>query len=234
MVSAFEPPTLVCFDVGGVLVRLCAGWEEAYREAGLDLRPIPAGPAVEARRREVGIRLDMGELSLDTWAESVAQVIDLVYSADELKRVHHAFLKGEYAGAVELVDELNASGVTTACLSNTNAAHWLRLAHVDQGGLRPGVPEFPSVARLKHPLASHLLRAVKPDPAAYAQLEEATGRRGSAIVFFDDREENVIAARRHGWRAERVDPLADTIAKVRQHLATAGVLCAADASGARA
>ena len=26
--------------------------------------------------------------------------------------------------AVELVDELNAAGYQTACLSNTNAAHW--------------------------------------------------------------------------------------------------------------
>jgi len=222
----------VCFDIGGVLVRLCAGWDEAYRAAGLDVRPVPAGSAIEARRREIGIRFDSGQISLDDWANGVAQIIDAVYSPDELKRVHAAFLKDEYPGALELVGELHARRVETACLSNTNAAHWSRLAHVDEGGgARPGLAEFPAVVRLEHRLASHILHAMKPDAAAFAHVERATGARGPAILFFDDREENVGAARRCGWRAECVDPLGDTIAQVRGHLEVAGVLAADAAHG---
>jgi FMN phosphatase YigB (HAD superfamily) len=214
----------VCFDLGGVLVRLCSGWEEAYVAAGLDVRPVPMGPAVQARRRELVHLFDAGAISLAEWAEGVSRAIDRVYSPGELARVHAAFLKDEYEGALALVDELHDAGIMTACLSNTNEAHWLRLAHVDGEGPRSGVPEFPAVAKLRHRLASHLLRAVKPNPEIYAHLERATGARGRAIVFFDDREDNVEAARRHGWHAAVVDPRGDPVAHARRTLVLHGLL----------
>jgi putative hydrolase of the HAD superfamily len=45
------------------------------------------------------------------------------------------------------------------------------------------------------------LRAVKPDPAAYHQVIEALGAVPEEIVFFDDREDNVMAAAALGIEA---------------------------------
>lgn len=42
---------------------------------------------------------------------------------------------------------------------------------------------------------------MKPDPAIYARADELLGTRPGATVFFDDRPENVAAARDHGWDA---------------------------------
>jgi FMN phosphatase YigB (HAD superfamily) len=217
-------PALVCFDVGGVLVRLCSAWDEACLAAGLDIRRATATPAVTVRRRELVMLFDSGSISLDEWAVGVEKAIDAVYSAEELKRIHRALLKSEYAGALALVERLETAGVETACLSNTNAAHWLRLAHFEDERAKPGLPEFPSVVRLKHRIASHVLGVVKPKPEIYRRFERATGARGAEILFFDDREENVVAARQGGWRAERVDPTGDPISEARRHLEAAGLL----------
>ena len=42
---------------------------------------------------------------------------------------------------------------------------------------------------------------VKPDPRIYARADELYGTRPGDVVFFDDRADNVAAARAHGWDA---------------------------------
>ncbi len=42
---------------------------------------------------------------------------------------------------------------------------------------------------------------MKPDPAIYARADELLGTAPGAAVFFDDKPENVEAARAHGWEA---------------------------------
>ena len=42
----------------------------------------------------------------------------------------------------------------------------------------------------------------KPDQTFYLQIEKALGFEKGAILFWDDSEENVEAARQYGWRAE--------------------------------
>ncbi|MGI5132582.1 HAD-IA family hydrolase [Pseudonocardia sp. CA-107938] len=41
----------------------------------------------------------------------------------------------------------------------------------------------------------------KPDPAIYAAADNAYGTEPADVVFFDDRADNVVAARAHGWDA---------------------------------
>jgi putative hydrolase of the HAD superfamily len=42
----------------------------------------------------------------------------------------------------------------------------------------------------------------KPDAEFYTGVENRTGFDGPALLFFDDQEKNVLAARKRGWRAE--------------------------------
>jgi putative hydrolase of the HAD superfamily len=46
------------------------------------------------------------------------------------------------------------------------------------------------------------LGMAKPDDGIYAAVTSALGVDGSDIVFFDDRQPNVEAARRAGWNAQ--------------------------------
>jgi glucose-1-phosphatase len=215
---------IVCFDLGGVLVRICDTWAEARAAAGLAARGEPFDPAVEDTRATLTALLGIGRITVEEWAASVSRVLGGAYTPDELTRVHDAISQEEHAGALALVDELHDAGVETACLSNTDHAHWTRLVHHDGTAPRTGDPEYPSVARLKRHFASHLLALAKPDDAIYAEFERLTGLRGPEILFFDDRIENIEGALRRNWRAHRIDPRRDTIAQVREHLGRYGVL----------
>lgn len=42
-------PTIVCFDLGGVLVHICYEWDEACRYAGVDLRVRPSSERIDPR-----------------------------------------------------------------------------------------------------------------------------------------------------------------------------------------
>ena len=172
--------------------------------------------ALKARRSPVDA-YQRGELSTAEYIARMAEATGGRYSADEVLRIHDAWLAEEYPGVFELVDLLNGTKtVTTACLSNTNERHWTALAG------RAGA--FPSVLRLRRLFASHLVGVSKPDPGIYQHAERELGVAGHQILFFDDLASNVEAARRAGWLAERVDPEGSTAEQMKRHLEHHGVL----------
>lgn len=193
-------------------------FEEACQFAGFDARSLPVGESVLAQRRQLALQLDVGSISLPQWADAMSRALGGAYTPDQIERVHHAITQEEHKGALALIDELHAAGIATACLSNTNHDHWVRLVHRDGARLLEGPPEYPAVQRIQHRFASHLLQLAKPDTAIYARFERLTGVRGGDILFFDDREENVVAARNRGWLAEWIDAGRDTIPQIRTRL----------------
>jgi glucose-1-phosphatase len=215
---------VVCFDLGGVLVRIVRSWSEACVKAELVERHPEwfASDTWSQRRGAAGDRYQCGLIGCDAYHDELAGKNEGAYTAAELRRIHDAWTLDEYPGAFELVQALNAlPSVRTACLSNTNHGHWVRLANLD------GKREYPTVLALRHRLASHLLGCAKPDPRIY-ELAFATFAAGrslqpSDVVFFDDLEANVTAARAAGWSAFCVDPAGDTAAQMRVFLASAGV-----------
>ncbi len=215
---------IVCFDLGGVLLRICRSWPEACHAAGVQARNEPPHRAADDKRREISDRHGTGDISLEEWATAVSEALQAAYSPDELKRIHRAWLQEEYPGALDLIEDLHRSGVATACLSNTNEAHWARLVH--RQGARPldGPPEYPAILRLKQHFASHLMRLAKPDPAIYERFEHLTGHAGKSVLFFDDTRDNVVAARARGWQAEWVDVREDPVAQMREYLREHGML----------
>jgi FMN phosphatase YigB (HAD superfamily) len=212
---------LVCFDLGGVLVRICRSWEEVCIKAGVECRPSPP-ESVLARCRELNDLHQRGQLALEAWAELSSRAQSGLYTTDELIRIYDSWTVGEYDGVGSLVAELHEAGMTTACLSNTTHGHWRRLAHTEEA-LRT-TPEFPVVYALKRRFASHLMQLAKPDPAIYCEFERATETDGPEILFFDDLPRNIAAAKAAGWNAELIDPLTETAPQLREYLHTHGVL----------
>ncbi|HYO95787.1 MAG TPA: HAD family hydrolase [Polyangiaceae bacterium] len=215
---------IVCFDLGGVLVRICRSWAEGCRAAGLPVRRSSGGHAAGLLRRSLMQQLGTGKLDEAEWAERLARGLDGVYSPGELMRIHHAWSQREYAGVAALIDALHDAQVITSCLSNTNHAHWRRLVHRDGQRELDGEPEYPSVRRLMHQHASHLFGVAKPEPAIYAAFELAVQQPGPAILFFDDLPANVAMARTLGWKAETIDPRRETVPQIRRYLTAHGLL----------
>jgi putative hydrolase of the HAD superfamily len=205
----------VCFDIGGVLIRLRKSWNDVCRAAGLEIRGDSASDRAEDARSHAMTPYVLGRISHDEWAEKTSRALGGLYSPAELTNIHDAWLLEEYAGVAEVIDRLHARGIVTACLSNTNEAHWARLVRAS---------EYPAIARLGSLHASHLLGCGKPDEAIYRAFERATGAVGRELLFFDDIGVNVDAARAFGWNAERIDPSAETSEQMRRHLADYGVL----------
>ncbi|HEY7854844.1 MAG TPA: HAD-IA family hydrolase [Terriglobales bacterium] len=95
--------------------------------------------------------------------------------------------------APRLIGELKQLGWRVGLLSNTSALHYEFLRRT-----RPELAEF------DFQVLSFEAGACKPDPRIFAAVERAAGGgvRPEDIIYFDDIEEYVMAARRRGWQAE--------------------------------
>ncbi|VAX40816.1 hypothetical protein MNBD_PLANCTO03-176 [hydrothermal vent metagenome] len=208
---------MVCFDAGGVLVRICRSWEEGCRVAGIEYRWSEVVQAGEAERVAISNAYQRGEIACSEFFEQMATTAGGLYAADDIRVVHDAWILGEYPGVRELIDRLNGTDeLVTGLLSNTSARHW-------EGLWMQGSPGGSAVGRIEHPHASHLLGLLKPGVEIYRAFEQETGYTGSEILFFDDLPENVAAARAAGWRAEVIDFAGDTARQIAGHLAACGV-----------
>lgn len=215
---------LVCFDVGGVLVRHCRSWAEGCRAAGLPLHEVAESPPIVAARRELSRLHTTGRISGEEFCRRVSDLVSGLYSPTDVATVHHAWLGTEYDGVHALVQRLVRSGlVQTAALSNTNHEHWIRFDPPEGAAGRASAREFPSVALLHRRFASHVLGCAKPDPAIYEAFERAVGLAGGAILFFDDLPDNIAAARASGWVAEQIDHTCETAPQIEAALARHGL-----------
>ena len=207
---------LVVFDIGRVLLRICDGWSDAAHRAGIEMQM----PALDERQSAILHnaleQIDIGRLDLDSFIAVAGPLLGLTPS--QLRATSDAYLISPYAGGVELIEDLHAAGVATACLSNTNESHWRIMND-------PAEAAHLQLHRLTYRFASHLVGARKPDPAIYARVERETSVSPSQIIFFDDIAENIDGSRKRGWCAFPVDPRLDNpIPVMRAQLRSHGVL----------
>lgn len=201
------------FDWGGVILKHHRCWADACASAGIDVRAGHEAIELVMERRALNQRFQAGQIEAAEFYPALAKATGGLYTPEEVRRVHDAWLTEEYSGVAELIRKLVAlPRVETALLSNTNACHWARMA------------DFPTAGLLKHKHASHLLGHAKPSLEIYRAFERATGFSGTDILFFDDLPDNVVAAHQVGWHAEQIDHTGDTAAQLARHLARYEVL----------
>jgi len=213
-----SPIRVVCFDLGGVIVRHCRSWEEGLRAAGIRERGGPV--TVEQRAAQVrhGIALVCGLIGAEEFARGVSDAFDGAYTPDEVRRVHEAWVGAEYDGVHRVVSRLLDGGrVETGALSNIDEVHMGRVE--GDGAARWATP-----ALLRHRVMSCRVGLAKPMPGIYERFETASRRRGGEILFFDDMEENVLAARSRGWAAHRVDWQQETAPQIERTLRERGLI----------
>lgn len=196
------PPVLL-FDLGGVIVdfRGAEGMDEATRGAhGLDFcrEHWWRLPELEALERGAIAPAQFADAFLREWSLD----LDRAQFLDAFK----CWVRGVYPDAPDLLRQL-ATDRRLACLSNLNALHWERCVEL-------GVEELFDAHFL-----SFELGARKPAQEIYAHVIEALDRPAAEIIFFDDVEANVEAARAVG-----MDAILVAKGDLRSALAQAGVV----------
>lgn len=205
---------LVCFDWGGVILKICRSWEEGCDAAGLKAPSKKIAAKCLAKHEALSARYQTGQMSDKAFFRAIAKESDEFHSIEDVAAVHHAWLIEEYTGVADLIEELNDfADLSTALFSNTNAAHWARMEE-----------DFPAAGLIEHRHGSHLFGLAKPDEKAFAAFERRVGAQGDQILFFEDTQAHVEAAREFGWHAELIDHTGDTDAQMRKHLETYGIL----------
>jgi glucose-1-phosphatase len=170
----------VAFDLGNVLVDVQR--EVLSHALGLDERVVDAG-FFAAERHE---RLTVGELSAGAFLSAAAAALGVSCAAAE--EAWRGMVRVS-AGAAALVDDV---ALEVLAWSNTDATHFAAL----QDGLPPRLWERRAL--------SYELGAKKPSPLFYERALERAGLPASAVLFLDDLEENVAAARALGIDTLRV------------------------------
>ncbi len=208
---------IVMFDLGGVLIRIVSGVSEACEAAGIEVRSDPLSGKSARELVAASNALEVGEIEVDDFVNLMAKRTD--FSIAEVRRIVDVWCLDMQDGAEELLVNLENAGIQAGCLSNTNARHWEFLDN--QAGA------FAPLQRLDFRYASHLIGARKPDDRPYQYVEEQTGLSGNAILFFDDKQENLDAAARRGWRVAHVhqdfDKAGTAVEQIRKSLIMHGI-----------
>lgn len=189
MPDAVNGLRLVCLDLGGVVIRICGNWSDACRQGGVP----PRGDVDEVLGRSpdwvpLKYAFESGRVSFEEYSTRFSALLDGLLSPDEIRRVHPAWIRGVVPGAGELLQRIEAAGLATACMSNTNEDHWRQLQ------------SCPFMQSFQFLFASHLAGACKPAVDFYRHVEAVTGYRGEEVLLLDDTEENIRGAESCGWQ----------------------------------
>jgi len=186
-------PEAVVFDIGNVLI----GWQP---ERAFDQRVGPERRAAlfdTIDLHAMNDRVDLGENFHDVLAEAIAQHPDF---ATEL-----AFWRDDWLSltgpvidhSLHLLRALRSKGFPVFALSNfgVETYNWAQ-------------DFYPFLREFDREYVSGHMRLSKPDAAIYRALEADCGFAPNALLFTDDRAENIHAAKSRGWHTHLFDDTA--------------------------
>jgi putative hydrolase of the HAD superfamily len=195
-------PSVVAFDLGKVLLDF--DYDIAVRK--ISSRGALTPPQVRQLLESSPLlrRFESGLLTDEQFAVEVCSACGF---SGTLNDFYAAFadIFWEIKPMIAMQAALRANGIPTWVFSNTNG---IATAHIRR--------QFPFFAHFDGYILSYEQGASKPDPKIYAALERMTGRTGEAILYLDDRAENVQAGLLRGWRAFQHETPEKTIPLLRQ------------------
>ncbi|MEQ9257530.1 MAG: HAD family phosphatase [Roseovarius sp.] len=183
-------PEAVIFDIGNVLIE----WQpERYYDALL---------GVAERRRmfeEVDIhammtRIDSGEVFADVVEDTAAAHPHWREMVLKIRWKWTDVAQPEIPGSVKLLRALKARGVPVFALSNFGRENFPLSER-----------QFPFLSEFDRRYISGEMKMAKPDAEIYAAVEADCGLEPGALLFTDDRQDNIDAARARGWQTHLFD-----------------------------
>jgi HAD superfamily hydrolase (TIGR01509 family) len=195
-------PSVVVFDLGKVLVDFDYSIAAAKIARGSKLTPQQVRQALD-HSPSLG-RFESGLMTNEQFAAEVCSTCGFLGTLDEF---YDAFadIFSEIGPMIAMQAALRAGRIPTCIFSNTNG---IAIGHIRR--------RFPFFAHFDNYILSYELGAMKPDPKIYAAVERATGHAGEAIVYLDDRAENIEGGLARGWRALLHETPEQTIPALRQ------------------
>jgi FMN phosphatase YigB (HAD superfamily) len=180
-------PAMVVFDLGKVLVDF--DFSIAARKIAVRGKKSPAEVQALIEQSRFIIDYESGRLTRSGFYERVREVTGFDGSLDEFGALF-ADIFTAMPEMIELHAGLRRRGIPTWIFSNTND---LAIEHIRKN--------FPFFANFEGYIFSYEVGAMKPQATIYEELEKLTGRRGSDILYLDDRPENVAGGAARGWQA---------------------------------
>ena len=189
-------PKLILFDLGRVLadlgspsnrMRLQIGDEEFW-DLWLSL------PIVQ--------RFERGDIFPDEFLSRLAHELGIREDPLDFRQRFLDWHPRLYPSAESLISIL-ATECRLALLSNTNTLHW------DQ--IRKATSVF---QHFKHLFLSYEIRRIKPERGVFDIVLESVSVSPTDILFLDDMEQNISAARQLGIKAVQVNGIAEVLAAV--------------------
>lgn len=206
-------PQVVVFDLGKVLLDFdysIAAHRIAERSrTGMDEARLFIDQSPLLHRYETGL------VTTHEFFAEIRQLSGFTGTADEFAGFFGDIFT-PIAPMIQLHADLRRRGIPTYIFSNTND---LAISHIRR--------RFPFFAKFDGYIFSYEHRSMKPDARLYEVVEEEAETTGAAIVYLDDRMENVQAGAARGWQTvhhetpeksraalERLELLADRSAGV--------------------
>ncbi len=186
MSSTLPAPRAVIFDLGKVLL------DFDYTIAARNLSPFSRLDPVEFKRvvdqSPLLHRFESGGLTNEEFYIEVAQLTGYRGTFPQFAAAFGDIFTA-IIPMIGLQQALRARGIATWIFSNTNG---LAVGHIRQ--------RFSFFGHFDGYVLSHEIGAMKPLPASYEAVEQATGVQGSELLYLDDRPENIDGGRERGWR----------------------------------
>ncbi len=181
----------VVFDVGKVLATAHMQWKDALAASGLSIQFADLNDKYLYDLPQY-LPYEGGQISEEEYLTGLSNAFGLG-GTEQARHLHRSIIGAEYEGIEAVIDDLHARGDETATLSNNNPIHW---AWFTKDG------PYPGIQKIQHLIASFQLGYFKPDPKIFQAFCEKTGWSPDELIFLDDAEKNIVAARGLGWNAE--------------------------------
>lgn len=191
----------VIFDIGNVLI----GWQpEHYFDAKIG----------SDRRHRLFAEVDLHAMNdrIDKGAPFGETVLGMIPEYPEWEAEirmwhdHWIDLTGPVIErSVRLMRALRSKGVPVHALTNFG---------VETFALSCQQPQYDFLNEFDIPFVSGRMKMMKPDAEIYAAVEDRLGLPTDALLFTDDRADNIAAAQARGWQTHHFlgpDGLADTL-----------------------
>ncbi|WP_407494399.1 HAD family hydrolase [Pseudooceanicola sp. MF1-13] len=180
----------VVFDIGNVLIE----WNpERFYDAEI-------GPA---RRKELFATVDLHAVNdrVDQGHDFRETIYDTAKAnpefSDEIRLWHDRWIEmasPEIDHSVQALRALRDNGVPVYALSNFGIGSFaLAQSHYD------------FLSEFDRPYISGHMGVIKPNPKIYQMLEDDSGTRPDALLFADDRADNIAMAAARGWQTHHFD-----------------------------
>ncbi|MFT6452329.1 MAG: 2-haloacid dehalogenase [Halocynthiibacter sp.] len=176
----------VIFDIGNVLIE----WQpERLYDAVIG----------EARRREMFAAVDLHGMNdeIDRGAPFKETIYDMAAATpefgDEIRMWHDRWIEMAQPAiphSVALMRKLRAKGIPVFSLTNFGI-----------GSFDYACTQYDFLTEFDRSYVSGHMAVIKPDPKIYEMVEADCGHAPGALLFADDRADNIAAALARGWNA---------------------------------